>query len=186
MIDAQQEIFPWRNSITRQDHRFCNPSHIAMSTFNYRIPLAVAAFSSLTPLFPAWGQSASNDPPLLKEVQVINTSPLPGIGIEKYKLPYEVQSVDSQAMRKSGSLNMSEFMNENLTGVNVNDIQGSPYQSDVTYRGMRASATLLVMWSIGTCFPMLRLTPSRWFRVPIQYMVSILWAARWHSPPNPA
>jgi outer membrane cobalamin receptor len=33
-------------------------------------------------------------------------------------------------------------MNENLTGVNVNDIQGSPYQSDVTYRGMRASSTL--------------------------------------------
>ena len=79
---------------------------------------------------------------MLKEVQVINTSPLPGIGIEKYKLPYEVQSVDSEAIRKSGSLNMSEFMNENLTGVNVNDIQGSPYQADVTYRGMRASATL--------------------------------------------
>jgi outer membrane receptor protein involved in Fe transport len=33
-------------------------------------------------------------------------------------------------------------MNENLTGVNVNDIQGSPYQADVTYRGMRASSTL--------------------------------------------
>ena len=79
---------------------------------------------------------------MLKEVQVINTSPLPGIGIEKYKLPYEVQSVDSEAIRKSGSLNMSEFMNENLTGVNVNDIQGSPYQADVTYRGMRASAIL--------------------------------------------
>ena len=84
----------------------------------------------------------AEDTPVLKEVQVINTSPLPGIGIEKYKLPYEVQSVDSEAIRKSGSLNMSEFMNENLTGVNVNDIQGSPYQADVTYRGMRASATL--------------------------------------------
>ena len=84
----------------------------------------------------------AEDTPVLKEVQVINTSPLPGIGIEKYKLPYEVQSVNSEAIRKSGSLNMSEFLNENLTGVNVNDIQGSPYQADVTYRGMRASATL--------------------------------------------
>ena len=89
-----------------------------------------------------WAQTASNDAAVLKEVQVINTSPLPGIGIEKNKLPYEVQSVDSQTIRKSGAINMSEFMNENLTGVNVNDIQGSPYQADVTYRGMRASATL--------------------------------------------
>ena len=113
-----------------------------MSNYTHRIPLALAVFASLTPLFPAWGQSDSNAAPLLREVQVINTSPLPGIGIEKYKLPYEVQSVDSQTIQKSGSRTLSEFMNENLTGVNVNDIQGSPYQADVTYRGMRASATL--------------------------------------------
>ena len=89
-----------------------------------------------------WSQSQNNAAETLKEVEVVNTSPLPGIGIEKNKLPYEVQSVDSEAVRRSGSLNMSEFMNENLMGVNVNDIQGSPYQGDVTYRGMRASATL--------------------------------------------
>jgi len=85
---------------------------------------------------------AQNSEGTLKEVQVINTSPLPGIGIEKNKLPYEVQSVDSKALRGSNSLNITEFMNENLNGVNVNDIQGSPYQADVTYRGSRASATL--------------------------------------------
>ena len=78
----------------------------------------------------------------LKEVQVVNTSPLPGIGIEKNKLPYEVQSVNSATLRQGNSLNLSEYMTENLNGVNVNDIQGSPYQSDVTYRGLRASATL--------------------------------------------
>ena len=71
----------------------------------------------------------------LKEVQVVNTSPLPGIGIEKNKLPYEVQSVNSATLRQGNSLNLSEYMTENLNGVNVNDIQGSPYQSDVTYRG---------------------------------------------------
>jgi outer membrane receptor protein involved in Fe transport len=78
----------------------------------------------------------------LKEVQVVNTSPLPGIGIEKNKLPYEVQSVNSETLKASNSLNISEFMNENLNGVNINDIQGSPYQADVTYRGSRASAIL--------------------------------------------
>ena len=78
----------------------------------------------------------------LKEVQVVNTSPLPGIGIEKSKLPYEVQSVNSETLKASNTLNISEFMNENFNGVNINDIQGSPYQADVTYRGSRASAIL--------------------------------------------
>jgi outer membrane receptor protein involved in Fe transport len=78
----------------------------------------------------------------LKEVQVINTSPLPGIGIERNKLPYEVQSVNSETIKASNNLNISEFMNENFNGVHVNDIQGSPYQADVTYRGSRASAIL--------------------------------------------
>ena len=78
----------------------------------------------------------------LKEVQVVNTSPLPGIGIEKDKLPYEVQSVNSETLKASNSLNISEFMNENFNGVNINGIQGSPYQADVTYRGARASAIL--------------------------------------------
>lgn len=78
----------------------------------------------------------------LKEVQVVNTSPLPGIGIEKNKLPYEVQNLNSETFKAGNTLNISEFMNENLNGVNVNDIQGSPYQADVTYRGSRASAIL--------------------------------------------
>ncbi len=114
-----------------------------MHTFRYTfLPLAVTIACWLTPTLLALAQSPTNDPDSLSEVTVVNTSPLPGIGIEKYKLPYEVQSVDRQTIQKSGSRTLSEFMNENLTGVNTNDIQGSPYQSDVTYRGMRASATL--------------------------------------------
>jgi len=90
----------------------------------------------------AQAQNAPEAGNSLKEVQVVNTSPLPGIGIEKNKLPYEVQTFNSATLRQGNSLNLSEFMTENLNGVNVNDIQGSPYQSDVTYRGFRASATL--------------------------------------------
>jgi outer membrane receptor protein involved in Fe transport len=100
------------------------------------IAMAVTALISST----AWSQNGSEGS--LNEIQVINTSPLPGIGIEKNKLPYEVQSVDSKTLKNSNSLNITEFMNDNLNGVNVNDIQGSPYQADVTYRGSRASATL--------------------------------------------
>ena len=90
----------------------------------------------------AHAQNAPEATNSLKEVQVVNTSPLPGMGIEKSKLPYDVQTFNSATMRQGNSLNLSEYITENLNGVNVNDIQGSPYQSDVTYRGFRASATL--------------------------------------------
>ena len=112
-----------------------------MKSIPFAPSLTACAVSALLLHTASWGQQAAEGGSL-KEVQVINTSPLPGIGIEKNKLPYEVQSVDSKTLKNSNTLNITEFMNENLNGVNVNDIQGSPYQADVTYRGSRASATL--------------------------------------------
>ena len=78
----------------------------------------------------------------LQAVEVVGTSPLPGLGIEKNKLPYDVQSVTSEQINNGQSLNLSEFMSRNLTGVNINDIQGSPFQADITYRGFRLSGIL--------------------------------------------
>ncbi len=111
-----------------------------MNSIPFAKTLAACAVSALFLPAASWAQTSSEGS--LKEVQVINTSPLPGIGIEKNKLPYEVQSVNSETIKASNSLNLSEFMNENFNGVNINDIQGSPYQADVTYRGSRASAIL--------------------------------------------
>ena len=78
----------------------------------------------------------------LQAVEVVGTSPLPGLGIEKNKLPYDVQTVDEETIYRSKSLNLTEFMSNNLTGVNVNDVQGSPFQGDITYRGFRLSSLL--------------------------------------------
>lgn len=78
----------------------------------------------------------------LPQVEVVGTSPLPGIGIEKNKLPYDVQTVTDEQIYNGQSLNLSEYMSRNLLGVNVNEIQGSPFQADINYRGFRASGIL--------------------------------------------
>ncbi len=78
----------------------------------------------------------------LKEVEVVATSPLPGLGIEEDKLPYDVQSVNAEQLYNSQTMNLTEFMSRNLSGVNINDIQGSPFQADITYRGFRLSGIL--------------------------------------------
>jgi len=78
----------------------------------------------------------------LQAVEVVGTSPLPGLGIEKNKLPYDVQSHGGEDMHNSQSLNIPEYMSRNLTGVNINEFQGSPFQADITYRGFRLSGLL--------------------------------------------
>ncbi len=78
----------------------------------------------------------------LKAVEVVGTSPLPGLGIEEDKLPYDVQSISAEQLHQSQTLNLTEFMSRNLSGVNINDIQGSPFQADITYRGFRLSGIL--------------------------------------------
>ena len=78
----------------------------------------------------------------LPQVEVVGTSPLPGIGIEKDKLPYDVQTVTSEQMHQSQTLNLTDYMSRNLMGVNINEVQGSPFQADITYRGFRLSGIL--------------------------------------------
>ena len=86
--------------------------------------------------------SKESDTSTLKEVKVIHNTPLPGTGIEIDKVPANVQTVTGRDIQESGSLNLSDYMNKNLTGVHVNDNQGNPYQMDLNYRGFTASPLL--------------------------------------------
>ena len=78
----------------------------------------------------------------IPRVEVIGIAPLPGLGVERDLLPYPVQLVTSKALRQAGGDNLAEYMARNLNGVNVNEVSGSPFQNDVTFRGFRASPVL--------------------------------------------
>ncbi|WP_051205027.1 TonB-dependent receptor plug domain-containing protein [Massilia timonae] len=75
-------------------------------------------------------------------IEVVGVAPLPGLGIERELLPYPVQLATDRTIRKAGGENLAEFMSRNLTGVNVNETSGSPFQNDLTFRGFRASPVL--------------------------------------------
>ncbi len=113
-----------------------------MKTANSRsFRLTILALSIATLLSPAWAQEDGKEK-RLNAVEVVGTSPLPGLGIEEDKLPYDVQSVNAEQLYNSQTMNLTEFMSRNLSGVNINDIQGSPFQADITYRGFRLSGIL--------------------------------------------
>jgi outer membrane receptor protein involved in Fe transport len=78
----------------------------------------------------------------LAPVEVIGTSPLPGQGIDRDLLPYTTHVVRRESMGRANPDNLVDLMNRQLPGVQLNDVQGSPFQSDLTYRGFRASGLL--------------------------------------------
>lgn len=107
-----------------------------------RTAISIAVATLFASPFTLAQDNATDSGKRLPSVEVVGTSPLPGIGIEKNKLPYDVQTVTDEQIYNGQSLNLSEYMSRNLLGVNVNEIQGSPFQGDINYRGFRASGIL--------------------------------------------
>ena len=75
----------------------------------------------------------------LERVEVIGVSPLPGQGIDRNILPYSTQLIRRERIDDAQATNLSDYLNRRIVGVQINDIQGSPFQGDLTYRGFRAS-----------------------------------------------
>ncbi len=78
----------------------------------------------------------------LPEVVVIGNTPLGTTGLDRKKIPGNVQSSEDEEMHRHESLALPDFMNRRLESVNINDVQNNPYQPDVTYRGFTASPIL--------------------------------------------
>jgi outer membrane receptor protein involved in Fe transport len=75
-------------------------------------------------------------------VEVIGTTPLPGVGVPIDQIPSNVQAVTGQDMEDRQALNVTDFMARTLPSVNVNDVTGNPYQSELFYRGFIVSPLL--------------------------------------------
>jgi outer membrane receptor protein involved in Fe transport len=103
---------------------------------------AASAEQSAPPAQPALPELAMGPVLALRSIDVVGVAPLPGLGIDRNLLPYAVQTASSRDMRPSAGENLSEFMARTLTGVGINEISGSPFQNDVTFRGFRASPVL--------------------------------------------
>jgi outer membrane receptor protein involved in Fe transport len=76
------------------------------------------------------------------KVEVIGTTPLPGVDLLLEEIPAPVQTAIQRDIDASGALDLSDFLNRRLNAVHVNERQGNPFQTDVSYRGYTASPLL--------------------------------------------
>src|SRR5205085_10441099 len=76
------------------------------------------------------------------KVDVVATTPLAGVGLAVDEIPAPVQTALDRDITQSGALDLADFINRRLEGVFVNEVQGNPFQPDVSYRGYTASPLL--------------------------------------------
>ncbi len=97
---------------------------------------------NLALLWPTLSLAQPAPPVALPAVEVIGVSPLPGSGIDRALLPYTTLVLRRGELDAAQADHTTDLLARRVPGALVNDIQGSPYQADLTYRGHRASAML--------------------------------------------
>jgi iron complex outermembrane receptor protein len=98
---------------------------------------ALGACALLALLFPA--SALAQAPQALPEIQVISTSPLPGAGIERDKVPALVQTITSEDFARTYSPSITDTLFQRIPGISTSDQQGNSFQTDIRYRGFVAS-----------------------------------------------
>jgi outer membrane receptor protein involved in Fe transport len=78
----------------------------------------------------------------LPQVTVIGNTPLAGLGLPENQIPASVQTAGSEDLERQQALGIAEFLNNNFSGVSVNESANNPFQLDVNYHGFTASPLL--------------------------------------------
>jgi outer membrane receptor protein involved in Fe transport len=91
------------------------------------------------------------------KLDVVAATPLAGFDVPISRIPAPVQSVTHEDLRQSGALDLADYLNKRLPGVNVNESQENPYQPDLNYRGYTASPLLGTPEGISVYFNSVRM-----------------------------
>jgi outer membrane receptor protein involved in Fe transport len=78
----------------------------------------------------------------LGRIDVIGTTPLPGLGTPVANVPANVQVFTNRDLARQGAPGLPSFLERDATSVTINSAQGNPFQPDVSYRGFTASPLL--------------------------------------------
>ncbi|MBO0737752.1 MAG: TonB-dependent receptor [Alphaproteobacteria bacterium] len=78
-------------------------------------------------------------PVTLPPVEVIAPSPLPGLGIDRDKVPSNARSLPAPEITTHGPTSFTTQLNQRVGSADIEENQGNPFQPDVLYRGFEGS-----------------------------------------------
>ena len=122
-------------------HRGPRPrsTSLALNPHHARLRRPAVALACLVATGAAFAADNPAEALELPKVDVIGTTPLPGLGTPLRDVPANVQVYTSKELGKQRQGNLAEFLEHNPTSVTVNAAQGNPYQTDISFRGFTAS-----------------------------------------------
>ena len=83
-------------------------------------------------------------PPTFEEtVEVVGATPIPGLGIDRNKIPSNIQTATADALERTGADFIGEQMLLAVPGVQVNEATTNPFQPDLQFRGFVGSPLLV-------------------------------------------
>src|SRR5215472_381197 len=91
---------------------------------------------------PAAAPAQTEAPVTLPAVEVVAATPLPGLGIDRDKVPSNAQSLPAPDITTQGPTSFTTQLNQRVGSVNIEENQGDPFQPDVLYRGFEGSPVL--------------------------------------------
>src|SRR6185312_3779617 len=104
----------------------------------------VCSFLCAVPLASAQSKPRENPAEALEmpTVEVVGTTPLPGLGTPTRDVPANVQIYTSGDLASQRQTNVTDYLEQNPTGIASNAAQGNPFQPDISFRGFSASPLL--------------------------------------------
>jgi outer membrane receptor protein involved in Fe transport len=115
----------------------------------------VWAWAAVLPAFSAQAQQESREdtnPAAVLEsptVEIIGTTPLPGIGTPINEVPANVQAITGASIEQQQAPVLSDYLNNNLGSVNMGSGQANEFMPDLNFRGFTASPQLGVPQGIS-------------------------------------
>ena len=111
-----------------------------------RLRLRALAAALSTAFAPLWQGAKAEPAPApdaaMAVVEIVGTTPLAALTLPRDRIPAGVQTLDAAAVEARGAATLPDALNRRLGSVFVNEIQGNPFQPDLSYRGFTASPLL--------------------------------------------
>jgi iron complex outermembrane receptor protein len=85
--------------------------------------------------------SASSEEGAIETIAVV-TSPLPGIAIDRDKIPTDVQTFTATDLAREGTSSLVQTLADRASSVNISSTLGDDFQLDIFYRGFTTSPVL--------------------------------------------
>lgn len=91
---------------------------------------------------PGTGLAQDDAVRVLPDIEVIGVTPIQGTGVDADKVPSNVRTLDAEDAARFRPLDLPDLLQESIGSAVVVNVNNSPYQKNISYRGFTASPLL--------------------------------------------